>query len=179
MRYMEWRILIYRLAADNASRHRVAVWRELRRTGAVGLQAAVWALPANDRFDCGLEKVRTLIARSDGHAFVFDLASREDTSATLEGLYTAEREAEWAEFCSECDKAEAELHGEFEKEKFTLAELEEEEQNLDRLRRWYRELRMKDLFGAPSALEGETRFKACSELLEDFAEKVYEARQPL
>ena len=67
----------------------------------------------------------------------------------MEELFTAEREAEWVEFLSECDKAEAELHREVEKQKFTLAELAEEEQNVDRLRRWYRELRAKDLFGAP------------------------------
>ena len=62
-------------------------------------------------------------------------------------------------------------------EKFTLAELDEEEQNLDRLRRWYRELRTRDLFGAPSAARAEQRLKACVESLEQFAEQVYEARE--
>jgi hypothetical protein len=33
----------------------------------------------------------------------------------------------------------------------TLAELDEDEQSLDRLRRWYRTIRARDLFGAPSA----------------------------
>jgi hypothetical protein len=31
---VHWRVVTYRLAAE-ASRHRVAVWRELRRAGAV------------------------------------------------------------------------------------------------------------------------------------------------
>jgi hypothetical protein len=35
--------------------------------------------------------------------------------------------------------------------KFTLAELEEEEQSLERLRRWYRDIRARDVFGAPDA----------------------------
>ena len=176
MRYMSWRVLTYRLSGDQ-SRHRVAVWRELRRVGAVALQSATWAIPAGDRFDEGLERATALVKRSGGQALCFEVAASEETVAAVEALYTAEREAEWVEFCSECDKAEAELHREIEKEKFTLAELDEEEQNLDRLRRWYRELRAKDLFGAPSAALGERRLKDCVDLLEDFAERVYQARE--
>lgn len=176
MRYMGWRVLTYRLSGDQ-SRHRVAVWRELRRVGAVALQSATWAIPTGDRFDEGLKRATALVKRSDGQALCFEVSASEETVAAVEALYTAEREAEWVEFCSECDKAEAELHREIEKEKFTLAELDEEEQNVDRLRRWYRELRAKDLFGAPSAPPGEQRLKDCAELLEDFAERVYEARE--
>ena len=173
---MGWRVLTYRLSGDQ-SRHRVAVWRELRRVGAVALQSATWAVPTGDRFDEGLERAVQLVKRSGGQALCFEVGASEETVAAVEALYTAEREAEWVELCSECDKAEAELHREIEKEKFTLAELDEEEQNVDRLRRWYRDLRAKDLFGAPSAGEGERRLKEVSELLEDFAARVYEARE--
>jgi ChrB-like protein len=172
---MGWRIVTYRLAGEE-SRHRVAAWRELRRTGAVALQSATWAIPCGPGFDEGLARAVALVERGEGQALVFDVTPAGDSAAALEALYTAEREAEWAEFCSECGKAEAELAGEFAKEKFTLAELEEEEHNLDRLRRWYRELRAKDLFGAPSAAMGEARLKTCTELLEDFADRVYQAR---
>jgi hypothetical protein len=118
-----------------------------------------------------------LVERGGGRPLLFDVVASEASAAVLEELFTSEREAEWVEFVSECDKAEAELHREVEKEKFTLAELDEEEQNVDRLRRWYRELRAKDLFGAPSGGTGEMRLKECSELLEDFAERVFEARE--
>ena len=173
---MAWRVLTYRLSKEE-SRHRVAVWRELRRVGAVALQSATWAIPSGDGFDEGLERATALVARSGGQALCFEVSASEETMAAVEALYTAEREAEWVEFCSECDKAEAELHGEIEKEKFTLAELDEEEHNVERLRRWYRELRAKDLYGASSAANGERRLKDCTELLEDFAERVYDARQ--
>ena len=173
---MSWRILTYRLTAEQ-SKHRVGVWRELRRVGAVALQQATWAIPPGDGFDEGLDRAMALVERGGGRPLLFDVVPTDATAATLEELFTAEREAEWVEFVSECDKAEAELHREVEKQKFTLAELAEEEQNLDRLRRWYRELRAKDLFGAPSATQGEQRLKECAELLEDFAERVFEARE--
>ena len=57
-----------------------------------------------------------------------------------------------------------------------LAELDEEEQSVDRLRRWYRAIRARDLFGAPSAPVAKRRLKECTEALEDFAEQVYRAR---
>lgn len=173
---MLWRILTYRLGNEQ-SRNRVGVWRELRRVGAVALQSATWAIPEGDRFDEGLAKAVRLVERSDGHVLIFNVTPSEGSATELERLYTDEREAEWTEFCSECDKATAELRSEFAKEKFTLAELDEEEHNIDRLRRWYRELRAKDLFVAPSSGTGELKLKACTELLEDFAERIYRERQ--
>ena len=47
----------------------------------------------------------------------------------------------------------------------------------ERLRRWYRELRAKDLFGAPLASEAEAKLKSTTEALDDFADRVYQARQ--
>jgi hypothetical protein len=176
MYYMAWRILTYRLTADQ-SKHRVGVWRELRRVGAVALQQATWAIPPGDGFDAGVARAVALVERGGGRPLLFEVVPSEPAAGVLEELFTAEREAEWLEFVSECAKAEAELHREVEKQKFTLAELEEEEHNIDRLRRWYRELRAKDLFGAPSALGAEQRLKDCAELLEEFAESVFEARE--
>jgi hypothetical protein len=89
-------------------------------------------------------------------------------------MFTEAREAEWAEFLSECGKFEAEIEKEIRTAKFTAAELDEEEQNVDRLRRWFRELRARDLFVAPSQEQAERRLKACIEVLEDFAERVYQ-----
>lgn len=172
---MSWRIVTYRLGDDH-SKHRVAIWRELRRLGALALQQATWAIPPGEEFEPGLERARELVERGGGRLLLFQSEPDERTRPALEELFTAEREAEWREFLSECDKAEAELHDEFEQEKFTLAELDEEEQNIDRLRRWYREIRAKDLFGAPSATAAEERFRTCAALLERFAEQVFDAR---
>jgi hypothetical protein len=108
---------------------------------------------------------------------VLDIDPGSAGLAELEELYSGDRDAEWAEFAVECDKAIEELNREVAKEKFTLAELDEEEHNVDRLRRWYRELRAKDLFGAPLAGDAEARLKATAELLDEFAEHVYRARQ--
>jgi hypothetical protein len=173
---VSWRVITYRLPPE-PSRHRVAVWRELRRLGAVGLQQGTWAVPEGEPFKAGLSQVVEEIKAAGGQPVVLAVADDQASAAQLEALFTAQREAEWGEFLSDCGKYETELAGEIAKGKLTLAELDEEEQSLDRLRRWYRTIRARDLFGAPSAPAAERRLKECTGALEDFAERVYQARE--
>jgi hypothetical protein len=171
---VDWVLLTYRLAAE-PSRHRVAVWRELRRVGAVSLQQATWALPARPDFLAAVATAVELVERAEGEALVFDVVPRDEAMASrLEELFTAEREQEWNEFLRECDKFDREIDKEIRIKKFTAAELDEEEQNLVRLQRWFRELRARDLFDSPSRQESERRLKECGERLEDYAEQVYQ-----
>ena len=173
---MSWRVIIYRLAAE-PSRHRVAIWRELRRLGAVPLQQGTWALPEGEPFDTGFAQVTGAITAAGGQPVVLAVAEEEASVAQLESLFTAQREAEWTEFIADCGKYDAELAGEVAKGKVTLAELDEEEQSLERLRRWYRAIRARDLFRAPSAAAAERRLKEVAEALERFADQVYQARE--
>ncbi len=173
---VSWQLITYRLPAE-PSRHRVAAWRQLRRLGAVPLQQGTWAVPAGDPFDAGLAKVTKAIAAAGGEPMVLAVADDEASATQLESQFTAQREAEWGEFIADCGKYEAELAGEVAKGKLTLAELDEEEQSLERLRRWYRAIRTRDLFGAPSATGAERQLKECTEALEQFAEQVYRARE--
>jgi hypothetical protein len=155
----------------------VAVWRELRRLGAVGLQQGTWAAPDAEPFGTGLAQVVDSIKAAGGQPVVLTVADDEANAGQLEALFTGQREAEWSEFLADCGKYESELADEVAKGKLTLAELDEEEQSLDRLRRWYRTIKTRDLFGAPSAAAAERRLKECAEALEDFAERVYQARE--
>jgi hypothetical protein len=172
-------VLAVRLPAE-PSRHRVAVWRELRRAGALSLGQSVWALPDTPAFREGVDRAVKLVQRGNGEVVRLDATGHEQSDATqLEAMFTAAREAEWQEFLAECDKYEAELEQETTKGKFTLPELDEEEQSLERLRRWYRDLKVRDLFAAPSSGDAERRLKRCGELLEAYAERVYgAAHQP-
>ena len=170
-----WTVLAVRLPAE-PSRHRVAVWRELRRVGALSLGQGVWALPTMPAFAQGLERAVALIERGDGDALLLDARGQNEAQAQrLEALFTASRQEEWVEFIDECAKYEAEVEHEIAEQKFTLAELDEEEQSLERLRRWYRDLKLRDLFGASAAEQAEQRLRACQTRPEDFAERVYAA----
>lgn len=57
------------------------------------------------------------------------------------------------------------------------AELDEEEQNVDRLRRWHRELRSRDVFDSVDLATIAAKIDACSAELERFTGLVYVERR--
>lgn len=174
-----WTVLVVRVPAA-PSRHRVAVWRELRRIGALSLGQGTWAVPDVPGVSDGVLRAIDLAERGEGEVIVLAATGRSDAdTARLTHLFIDEREAEWSEFLAECAKFDAEIDKEIAAGKFTQAELEEEEQRMDRLRRWHRELRTRDVFGAPSAAEADQRLKHCGERLADYTEQVFTALHQL
>jgi hypothetical protein len=175
-----WVVVLARLPAEPA-RHRMALWRELRRSGAISLGQAVWAVPDLPAVRPLLERLSDIVDAASGTLLRLSAQGFADADvARLEQLYAAAREEEWSEFDADCGKYLAELDmAELDKEerlgKYMLAELEEEEQSLDRFRRWYRELRSRDLLGIPSATDSATALKLCEERLETYADHVYAA----
>ena len=170
-----WVVLIVRLPSE-PSRHRVAVWRELRRVGAVQLGQGSWALPAVPAYTDIVTNVVELVVRHEGEVLTLNaVAGDHVTAERIRSQYDAARRAEWAEFESECGKCLAELEREIVKEKFTLAELDEEEQNVDRLRRWSRELRLRDVFDSVPVEVTQAQLDECAAELDKFTVLVYAA----
>jgi hypothetical protein len=167
-----WLVLVVRVPAS-PSRHRVAVWRELRRVGAVSLGQGAWVVPDVPVFADGVARVVELARRGDGEVLVLDAAGRgERDVARLEELFTGERAEEWAEFLADCGKFDAEIDKEIRAGTFIMAELEEEEQSLERLRRRHRDIEARDVFGAPAAVEAARRLEHCADRLADYTERV-------
>jgi len=135
-----------------------------------------WAVPDAPVFTDGVTRVIELAERGEGEVVVLAAGGRtEHDTARLETLFTAERTEEWEEFLADCAKFDAEIAKEIRIGKFTMAELEEEEHSLERLRRWHRELAARDVFGAPAAAEAHQQLKHCTEVLADFTERVFAA----
>ena len=171
---MSWRLITYRLPPE-PSRHRVAVWRELRRLGAVPLQHGTWALPEGRVFDHGLTQVIAMISEAGGRPIVLRVVD-DPGAVSLEELFTAQREAEWAEFLGDCGKYEAHLADVFAKGTLTAAPAGQE--GLARLRHLHRAILARDVFGAPSAADAERRLKECADALERLAGQVRQATEP-
>ncbi|MBC2904325.1 Chromate resistance protein ChrB [Streptomyces cupreus] len=170
-----WLVLVIKIPAE-PSRHRVAVWRELRRIGALSLGQGIWAVPDVPVFAGGVSRALELTEKSGGVAVTLNASGRGPEDAVrFREMFNAARSADWTEFLADCGKFEAEIAKEIRNAKFTLAELEEEEQSLERLRRWHRDLTARDVFGAPEAAEAATRLKICVAVCEDYAERVFAA----
>ncbi|WP_231442342.1 Chromate resistance protein ChrB [Brevibacterium zhoupengii] len=171
----EWMLLLVQIPSE-PSRHRVAVWRQLRRTGAVPVASGLWALPESPVFGPGLDRAEELCRAGDGTLAIFDARARDEQSeAVIRQVFTTARIDEWSEFTADCGKFDEEIAREIAKRKFTFAELEEEEQSLDRLRRWFRDLKKRDVLELPEAVVAEDRLRSCAAALDDYAERVYQA----
>jgi hypothetical protein len=170
---MPWTLVLVQVP-NEPSRHRVAVWRELRRIGAVPIGSGAWLLPAMEPFVSALDRVGTLVERGAGSFAVLDAGPRDVAAEeVLRTAFTKVRREEWAEFVDDCGKFEAEIDKEFAKEKFTLGELEEEEQSLERLRRWFATLESRDVLQLAEAGLGAERLAACERRLNEYADEVY------
>jgi hypothetical protein len=169
-----WIVLLFRMPSEPA-RHRIALWRDLRKAGAVSLGQSAWTLPDVPAVRPVLERAERRAATAGGE--LLRLVAEGLTPADVErltALYEAARAEEWREFLADSDKYLAELDREQAQEKYTLAELEEEEQSLDRLRRWYRDLRNRDLLGTALTAQADHRLKDCARRFDDYADAVYE-----
>jgi hypothetical protein len=173
-----WIVLLYRLPSSD-SRARVAVWRELRRSGALHLQQSVVAVPDADAFAGVVEQLRSVILEVGGEmtAIRGTPLADGDESRILEA-WNAARDDEYRELAGECAKFVEEINHEFEIEKFTLAELEEEEAELDKLQRWHQRIGARDVRDAAGADAASRALQQATAALERYSAAVFERTQP-
>ncbi len=168
-----WLVLVVRVPAE-PSRHRVGVWRELRRVGAVPLGQGSWVVPDVPAVTDAVARACELAVRGEGEILVLVAEGRAEFDvARLHSLFTDQRQEEWFELLADCAKFDAEIDKEIRINKLTFAELEEEEQSLERLRRWYKAIKVRDVFGAPAAAAAEQQLKHCAQRLEEYTQLVF------
>lgn len=115
-----------------------------------------------------------LAERGKGIALVFRATGQADAdAAAFRDAFTSARIDEGKEFVADCSRFDAEVDREFEKEKFTFDELEEEERSLECLRRWHRDLLRRNAFALPHAQQATDRLAASTDKLAHYAERVY------
>lgn len=168
---VEWLVLIYRIPSE-PTRLRAGVWRRIKGLGAVYLQNSVAALPAGTAAERALRKLRRDILDMGGTAMLLTgtaLAGQADIFA----VFQAARDDEYEEILDKC----VDFHGQLEKEytagHFTYAELEENEEDLVKLRNWLTKITERDVFGAPKREETLEAVDACERALEEYAARVY------
>ena len=77
-----------------------------------------------------------------------------------------------------CAKFLAEIDHEFEIEKFTLAELDDEEAELDKLQRWHERIQRLDIYGASGAAAAAQALRDAHAALARYSTAVFEHTQP-
>src|SRR5262249_59407217 len=119
-----------------------------------------------ERLAGGVARVRAAVMEVGGTALAV-LAEPVDgaDAQRLESAWNEARAEEYGELISECEKLVAEIDKEFSKQKFTLAELDEEEAELEKLKRWHERIRARDVCGCERADDAGHALARASEAL--------------
>jgi ChrB-like protein len=169
-----WLVLIYRVPSE-PTRHRAMLWRRLRNLGAVYLQHSAVALPHTDDHERALRALRAeIVQKMAGKAYLLSataMAGEADIVATL----NAARDDEYDEILDKCVDFHAGLAKEVAAEHFTYGELEENEEDLAKLMRWYDKVKARDSLQAGRRADVDKALQDCARALEEFAAQVYAA----
>ena len=153
----------------------MAVWREVRRSGALQLQQSVIAFPDGEPFERAVARIRAAVDEVGGSVVALraePLDAADD--ARLRTAWNEARAEEYGELISECGKLVDEINKEFAKQKFTLAELGEEEAELDKLKRWHERITTRDVCGCDRAGDAEAAMEQASEALARYTTAVFD-----
>lgn len=172
-----WLLFLAQLPASPSSA-RVALWRRLRAHGATSLLNGTWVLPRTAAHDTFFHDLAEVVQAQGGRAFVLLVAdAAPDQDAAIIARFRADREREYHELAERCDAFLAELVKETAAAKFTFAELEENEQDLDKLTGWLARIQARDFLPAPSDPHPGKRLADCRRALEAFSQSVYRAER--
>ncbi|WP_375424350.1 Chromate resistance protein ChrB [uncultured Friedmanniella sp.] len=150
------------------------MWRRLKSNGAIYLQNSVAALPDRPPHERLLRGLRAEINELGGTAQLFRAAALTGGGDVLTA-YNAARDDEYDELLDKCQDFLAEIAHETAAGHTTFGELEENDEDLTKLRRWLVKINERDVLAASRAAEAAAQIERCAAVLEEFAQRVYGA----
>ncbi|MFI5285050.1 MAG: Chromate resistance protein ChrB [Candidatus Dormibacteria bacterium] len=168
---------VYRMPTKPTSA-RVAVWRQLKKMGAVYLQQSVCVFPESPSVRRELQPILKKLESSGGS---FHLLSLGRLSAQeREKLISEFREQAAKHFQEIIENCEVNFQKEIEfetfRKNFTYEEAEEIRIEFEKIVNWYERVSLRDWFGAPNREDAREWLSRCERLLEEFEERVFEER---
>lgn len=172
-----WLLLTYKVPAE-PSKFRVAIWRRIRSLGAVYLQNSICVLPATTEHQRQFRMVQADIDQVGGEAVIFEtLALDAKQEERVVAYFKHDREQDYEEFLDKCMDYRKEIQKEVDADHYTFAEVKENDEDLKKLKNWLERIKALDFYVAPARTTAEERLAECEELLEAYANEVFEREQ--
>jgi hypothetical protein len=170
-----WLLFLAQLPSSPSSA-RVALWRRLHAIGAAGILNGSWVLPHTAAHVQFFEQLQETVRMQGGRAFVLTVSELSpDTTALIVEQFRADRGREYEEFAERCNAFLTEISKETRAGKFTFAELEEGEQDLEKLVRWLTRIQARDFIPDERWPQSDEILVRCRRALQGFSQKVYAA----
>ena len=171
---VRWLLLAYRIPSE-PTRLRAGVWRALKALGAIYVQNAVAAVPEDPTAERALRALRAEIAQMDGATAQLLCADTLVGGRDLIDAYNAARDDEYAEIVDHCQDFVADVDKETAATHFSYGELEENDEDLTKLRGWFDKVAARDRLGAAGRDTAAKALEECGHTLDRFAQAVYAA----
>ncbi len=154
---------------------RVAIWRQLKKLGAVYPQQSVCVFPDNASIARELRPVLEKIEDSGGEYHLLPLRKLNDEEEDkLVALFVDQAAKHYREIIENCEvNFTKEIEFETFRQNFTYEEAEEIRTEFEKIGNWFDRVRQRDWFGAPNRVEAEEWLGRCESLLEAFEARVY------
>lgn len=167
--------LVYHMPAKPTA-GRVAVWRSLKKAGAVYLQDSVCVLPETEAAHAELLQVLERIDQGNGTYHLLPLGELpEEEEQKLVQLFVDQTAKHYAEIVENCEvNFVKEIEFEHFRENYSYEEAEEIRMEFEKLGTWFERVKERDWFDAPHRRDAERWLEKCERLLEDFEAKVFE-----
>lgn len=170
-------LLVYRMPARPTS-HRVTVWRQLKKTGAVYLQQSVCVFPDQASVRKDLGPILRRIQEASGEYHLLPVRNLDEAEAAkLRDRFLNQAAKHYAEIIENCEvNFVKEIEFEIFRQNLTYEEAEEVRSEFEKIVAWFRRVEARDWFGAPDKQAAWDWIQRCEGMLEDFEERVYAAQ---
>ena len=167
-------MLVYRMPPKPTA-GRVAVWRSLKKAGAVYVQDSVCVLPDTQRLRSELAPALDRIASAAGTFHLLPLRKLSELEeAKLIDLFVAQTAKHYDEIVENCEVNFAkEIEFETFRQNFTYEEAEEIRMEFEKICTWYDRVVERDWFGAPNRETARDWLRRCEEMLDGFEARVF------
>lgn len=167
-------VLVYRIPPTPAAA-RVAVWRQLKKVGAIYLQQSVCVFPDIPEVRTELETVLTRIAQSQGEYHLLPVPRLDpEEERKLVAQFVDQTARHYQEIVENCEvNFQKEIEFETFRKNFTYEEAEEIRAEYDKVVEWFERVRRRDWFSVPQRREAERWLHRCRQMLEGFEARVY------
>jgi hypothetical protein len=169
-----WLLLLAQLPRTPSSA-RVALWRRLRAAGATTMINSAWVLPETPSHGELLSQLQDGVVQRGGTAFVLRVPAAAEADETIVAHFRADRAREYDEFAERCTALLDEIGRETGAGKYTFAEMEEDEQDLEKLARWLAKIQARDFFPEERGQQAAAMLVRCRSAVESFSQAVYAA----
>ena len=171
-------VLVYRMPAKPTA-GRIAVWRHLKKVGAIYIQQSVCVFPDQASVRADLQGILNKIVESAGEYHLLPVGTLSaGERQKLVDQFRDQTAKHYAEIIENCEvNFQREIEFEIFRNNLTYEEAEEIRVEFEKISNWFERVKGRDWFGAPNQDEASRWIARCEKLVEDFEGRVFAAQE--